>query len=369
MPTTEIEILREGTFVAMGGKAFSFTKADLASIATGYSREIFDAPVVIGHPEVDAPAYAWVKSVAVKDNKLVAEVCDVEPQFAQIVNEGRYRKISPSFFTPAAPNNPKPGAYYLRHVGFLGAAAPAVNGLKPVSFAADADGIATVEFSSSYAINLIVFLFRNLRDQLIAEKGIEAADKVLPPYEIAALARALEEVGPLFSQPQEPVMPTTENDRQKLDQELKDLEAGKKKLAEEQAAFAAKETERNKADATRFIEDQVNAGRLPKGLQAQAAEFMASLDSAGVIEFSEGNGKVKRSQVDQFRTLVSALPLPVSPGQVVRPGDPESENAASFAAPPGRVASQSSVDLNQKALAYQQKHTGISYADAVRAVQ
>ena len=34
------------------------------------------------------------------------------------------------------PNNPTPGRYYLKHVGFLGAIQPAVDGLRPVEFSA-----------------------------------------------------------------------------------------------------------------------------------------------------------------------------------------------------------------------------------------
>ena len=42
-----------------------------------------------------------------------------------------------------------PGKWYLRHVGFLGAAAPAVKGLKPVEFADDGGGVvfADLEFA------------------------------------------------------------------------------------------------------------------------------------------------------------------------------------------------------------------------------
>ena len=42
--------------------------------------------------------------------------------------------MSISLFLPKSSANPKPGKLYLKHVGFLGAAAPAVPGLKPVKF-------------------------------------------------------------------------------------------------------------------------------------------------------------------------------------------------------------------------------------------
>jgi hypothetical protein len=69
-------------------------------------------------------------------------VADVEPSFAEAVRDGRYRNVSASFYPPSAAHNPRPGVFYLKHVGFLGAAAPAVKGLKTVSFAgAEAEAV------------------------------------------------------------------------------------------------------------------------------------------------------------------------------------------------------------------------------------
>jgi hypothetical protein len=42
--------------------------------------------------------------------------------------------VSASFFSPGQEGNPEPSAYYLKHVGFLGAMAPAVKGLAPLNF-------------------------------------------------------------------------------------------------------------------------------------------------------------------------------------------------------------------------------------------
>jgi hypothetical protein len=64
-----------------------------------------------------------------------------------MVNAERFNRISASFFLPDAPNNPVRGAYYLRHVGFLGAAAPAVKGLRKPQFSADSAGVITIAFA------------------------------------------------------------------------------------------------------------------------------------------------------------------------------------------------------------------------------
>ncbi|WP_386259669.1 hypothetical protein [Tabrizicola soli] len=129
-----IEVFRTGTFQPMGGTAQTITEASLRQIAATYDRELAQAPVVIGHPEIDAPAFGWVESLYVEGGILKATLQDTVAEFAEVVRNGRYKRVSISLFLPSSSANPKPGTFYLKHVGFLGAAAPAVPGLKPVKF-------------------------------------------------------------------------------------------------------------------------------------------------------------------------------------------------------------------------------------------
>lgn len=133
MAATAIEIFRPGRHVAMAGEELDFTAADLAAAVAAYDPDVHEAPIVVGHPAHDLPAYGWVKRLAFQDGHLVAELDRVDPEFRELVERGRYKKISASFYRPDAPANPTPGVWHLRHVGFLGAQAPAVKGLKPVS--------------------------------------------------------------------------------------------------------------------------------------------------------------------------------------------------------------------------------------------
>lgn len=143
-----VHIFRTGTHTDIGGREVAFSAADLAAIADSYDPAVHEAPLVIGHPKTDDPAFGWVQGLRVgADGGLEAEVHQVDPAFAEVVDAGRFKKISPSFYSPTSPRNPKPGAYYLRHVGFLGAEPPAVKGLRPVEFAeAEAD---VLEFSEA----------------------------------------------------------------------------------------------------------------------------------------------------------------------------------------------------------------------------
>lgn len=129
-----IEVFRTGTFTPMGGEPQTIREQDLREIAASYDRELAPAPVVIGHPELDAPAYGWVESVYVEGGILKATLEDTSAEFADMVKSGKYKRVSISMFGPRSTSNPKPGSFYLKHVGFLGATAPAVPGLKPVRF-------------------------------------------------------------------------------------------------------------------------------------------------------------------------------------------------------------------------------------------
>ena len=129
-----IDIFRTGTFAPMQGGSISFSQDDLQNIANTYNFGDAPAPVVIGHPKTDTPAYGWVEKLFVEGDKLKATISNATADFVEMVKDGRYKKVSASLFKPDAPNNPKPGNWHLKHLGFLGAAAPAVSGLKPVAF-------------------------------------------------------------------------------------------------------------------------------------------------------------------------------------------------------------------------------------------
>ncbi len=146
-----MQIFRAGTHIDSRGQTLTITAADLAATAAAYDPALHEAPLVIGHPALDDPAYGWVESLsATGDGALEAAPRQVDPAFAELVEAGRYKKISASFYRPDAVTNPAPGAFYLRHVGFLGAQPPAVKGLRPVQFASAADdGLVTIEFSDS----------------------------------------------------------------------------------------------------------------------------------------------------------------------------------------------------------------------------
>lgn len=130
-----IEIFKAGTHVDTAGNTRVFTVEDVKGMASAYDPALHEAPLVIGHPMDDKPAQGWVTALkASEEGVLLMMVRKVDPTFAADVKAGRFLKRSASFYPPMAPNNPRPGRWYLRHVAWLGAMPPAVKGLSDVNF-------------------------------------------------------------------------------------------------------------------------------------------------------------------------------------------------------------------------------------------
>jgi hypothetical protein len=195
-----IDIFRAGRHVAMSGEAIEFADKDLDGIVSSYDPKVHEAPVVIGHPTDNAPAYGWIKSLGREGNTLRASADQIDPAFREAVKAGRYKKVSASFYKPDSATNPKPGTYYLRHVGFLGAQPPAVKGLREASFAGKVEDALTIELAAPDtdegdeneldAIGESLTAgspMARLRAWIIKMFGLEAADEAIPE-ELAGIA-------------------------------------------------------------------------------------------------------------------------------------------------------------------------------------
>jgi hypothetical protein len=198
-----LEIFKTGRHTDMGGQTREFTEADLQAIAAGYDPAKHEAPLTKGHPAHDAPAYGWAEALKAEAGKLFAKPKQVAQELVDAVRAGQYRHLSAAFYLPDSPNNPTPGQLALRHIGFLGAMPPAVKGLAPVTFG---DGERWIGFLEDYQPACaagaagreagIRRLLRNVREWLIGTAGQEAADRVIPQYELDSLEPPAEPLAP-----------------------------------------------------------------------------------------------------------------------------------------------------------------------------
>jgi len=329
--------IHAGTFISRDGTRHTFSEADVRDIVASYDPAKLKAPLVIGHPEHDSPAWGWVKQLAFNaDGGIDYQAEGVMPEFSGWVNEGRWNQQSVALYPKDHEQNPTPGRFYLRHIGFLGAKPPAIKGYPCPSFAAGDAGV--IEFSDWNGLT-VAGLFRRIKNWMIESSGQEKADAVLPEWEIENLtvsAAQKEEPRPAFSE--------TEGDGMTPEQiaAAAKLKADQETLARQQLEFAERD-KKLKADeaaarqgalraaAAGVVDGLVKEGKVLPALAAGAIAFMASMNSEALpeIEFSEGDKTVKKTNLQWFIDYLKAQPKVVEFAERGNQGLPASDlNAA-----------------------------------------
>lgn len=378
-----IHILKTGHYTDMYGRHYQFSESDLNDIMQTYDPTLHEAPIVVGHPRSDGPAYGWVGGVKRGSDGLSVEPRDVEPQFAELVKTRRYSKVSACLYGPDTPGNPTPGKYYLRHVGFLGAQPPAIKGLKPVTFAdAGEDLIELSEWSQQTTATL----FSRIRDFIISQFGLEKADSTVPDYMIDSLRdeatrTATTEATPAFSDPagipaDDATQPVAEKPAPTPPEEPavdKELQA---KLQKENDDLKRQLEERNKAEALRATTERHNANvafaeglindpkpRLAPAAKDKVVAILDALDapdnSGNPPTFSEG--ETTQPLAETFRNLLKQGQPVICFGEVAVADEASlSSIPAEFAeADPARL------EMHTKAVSLM-KAENITYEAAVR---
>lgn len=371
-----LHIFKPGTQTAMNGMTLEFSAADLVACASAYDPAKHEAPIVIGHPTHDAPAYGWVKTLATDAAGLFAEQHQVDASFAELVGAGRFKKISASFYLPDAPNNPAPGVYYLRHVGFLGAQAPAVKGLKQAEFADAEQGV--IEFGD-WGMDANASLWRRMREWMLAKFGQEAADQVVPDWQIESIREsarqdddadraAFTEAAPSTLQTPAGVPPaTTTKEKQVTPEEQAALTAEnatlKQQLATAEAEKKTAAAAKRNGEHVAYAEQLVAAGTLAPKDKDTVVAVLDFADADTVVEF--GEGAARQPLAKAFKAFLAAMPKVVEFGETALKGkavDSGDRGTAEFAeknVDPGRMA------LHQRATALATEKN-ISYEQAVR---
>ena len=322
-----IEIFRAGRHMDDAGAVHHFSEADVDGMAASYNPALREAPLTVGHPKDNLPAYGWVKAVGRNANGVLAITPhNVEPQFAEMVAARRFPKRSASFYPPQSPNNPTPGKWYLRHVAFLGAQAPAIAGLKDIQFSED-DAGGAVSFSESAepstpqeSLSMTEAEIKAMQEQLAAEKKAreEAEAKAVAETKRATAAEA------------------------------------------ETASFAERARADRKAGFVSFAQAQVTAGRLLPKDQGMAVATLEALAEAQPVEFAEGDATRKVSPAQWLQDLIAATQPAVSFGEFA-PGHAAGQGQT------GTAKGKSDAEIDKAAHAYARQHK-VDYAEALTAV-
>lgn len=359
--TARIEVFRSGTFTPMNGDPITYSAADLSAVADAYDNDSAPAPIVVGHPKTDAPAFGWVKSFDydASADRLYANLDEIDPSFAEAVKAGRYKKVSLSFFRPESEGNPVPGTWYPRHVGFLGAAAPAVAGLKNVQFADDAEApIFSADFGER-GFEETASLMRSLRDFLIDKFGMEQADKALPSYRIDWLDETTIEPKsqPMFS------AKTLERNKEVKDDP--NFAARDAELSARAASLKEREDKLAHEAHVSFAEGLVTGSKIPPAAKDKVVAILDALTDEATVSFAAGDEKVSPRQA--LTDLLTGLPKVVEYGRADLGEDITDRQTVAFASD-GRAVDSERMAIHQKAVEFQRKNPGTDYIAAIHAV-
>ena len=273
-----IEIARAGTFTDSAGRPQTFTDSDLAAIANAYDPAKRDCPLVFGHPKTDAaPAFGWAEKLKAEGGRLLAQFGQVPDAVKKIVADGHYRHVSMSLM---------PDRKTLRHVALLGAAQPAIDGLKAIELASREDCI-TVDFSTS-------------------TEGKEMPDNE-SQREIGALKErlaALEKENAHLKEQDK----GHKDGKEKAEAEKKAAEEKEAKTAADFAAYkGAIENEKREARVAALVE----SGKVRPAEKAAILSFAMALASQNTtVDFAAPDGKIEKVSLEEryFRELESRNP-------------------------------------------------------------
>ena len=246
-----IDVCRAGAWRDMQGRDVRLDEDRLDRIVDAHA-SADPAPVVVGHPEADAPAYAWIDGLRRVGDRLQAKLRDIAPAFREAVEAGRYagRSIALQGDT-------------LRHVGFLGGRAPAVPGLAPTRFASEPE---------------TVVAFAGETPDITQDDEAASADETAPPH-----PDPLRPHGPIADEDGESLAPLSAPGGRGGD-DGPALAAREAALATREAALVAREAAAaadarlRAAEAT--LAPHVEAGRVLPAERAALVALLGALDGA-----------------------------------------------------------------------------------------
>jgi len=326
-----IEIFRAGTHRDDAGNTHTFTPAQLAEMVATYNATLREAPLTVGHPKDNLPAYGWVKRVFINAaGHLAVDPHQVDPAFAEMVRSGRFKKRSASFYPPGAPHNPTPGKWYLRHVAFLGAQPPAVAGLRDIGFADDA--AEALSFSET------------------ADEPAQTEEYLMSDADKAELERLRAE------------SKAKDDALAKATADLKAANDAAGAAQKQVASFAEKAAADRRAAFVSFAEAEIKAGRLlPKDKQTAIAALETLAAAEQPLSFSEGGTTTQITPMQMCAWLqghMSSRTAAVSFGEMAGGGADVGFDARG----------KSDDEVDRAAQAYQAQHPTVSYAEALSKV-
>lgn len=389
---SEIEIFKKGTHVSASGEKLSFGDRELDEIVETYDPQHFRAPLIITHNTFGVPdhkladysaddgelptskrlAFGFPEKLKRVGDAIVGVFNKISPKFEKLNREGAILAISSSLYRPTSPANPYPGKWALRHVAGLGAEAPAVKGMTPLSLSelpsadlgdefaiafSEEEGVvdfASVDFGT-WTWNAVGDAFRGMREWIIENWDSETADRVLPSSLIGILQQESGMPDPLqweLNSLRERIArlegANEINEGYSMTEEqTQDFTEREAKITQREQAIAQREAELRKAEFIQFCETELK-DRLTPAIAStdEVVAFMEHLQASEPVAFSDAN---TQAPLDWFKGFLKKIPPQVFYDRL--PGD-EPNPAPSFSAPDSADFDEDSRKLDAEIRSY-----------------
>lgn len=341
-----LPVFRTGKHTDSRGNERNWTREDLLKIVENYTSRQDDAPVVVGHPKTNSPAYGWVEKLELVGDTLYATFKDLTEEFTDWLKKKFYKYRSIAIGR----------SMDLVHVGFLGAAPPAIKGLGGTEFSVEPVGldlaylyneegeeVTFAEIGNGF-VNTVQRILRSIRDMTIADKGIETANQYLPPWDIDSLEyyKTAPKPESSFTDPENQSTESPDTGSSMTEAEIAAMKAENERLTREHAAAQteaqnlklarAKEAVQNRvARFKAFCESDKLKGKVIPAIRPMLYALYehavaGDTDEAKpvTIAFSqvddEGNAVTKSQKVDElFQAFAESLPVTASGERLATP--------------------------------------------------
>lgn len=281
-----IAVFRTGTHTDSRGTARTWTGDDLDHIVSSYNPAEHEAPIVIGHPEDNAPAWGWVEGLKRVGDVLYAKATSLVPEFVDMVKRGMFKKRSIALYADGT----------LRHIGFLGAEPPAVKGLPDIAFR-DADDATIWEFNEPIKKEGTMRFLEWLK-QLANREGVQLDD----------LPASFSE-GDLQKQ----IDAARKDERDKASAEFnEELKKKETEFATREAKLREGEQKAQRSGIASFCEALCREGKLTPAMMKHGMGMENFLTQISTIttgfEFGEGADKKKQTPLEFMQSFLKGLP-------------------------------------------------------------
>lgn len=349
-----------------GKHAPEVTAADMQRAAEAYDPKKQAAPVVIGHPASNKPAWGWIKKLDFTNGKLYATLEKVHKGFASAVRSGRYPKMSASFYRPNAAGNPAPGGISIRHLGFLGAGIPAVPGLPVANFAAEDKDEDALSFESrvdadefSVAADGEIDLAESLAD--MDERNADEFEQLKNRLDQLEARKTMNK--------DEKNNPAGDADKVNFAQREEQLKKDQAEFQKRVDEFEKREAEQARKGIADFVEEHHKAGKVLPRHKEGWIELMCALDGEQTINFVSADsksGKAEKATLLEFvQDVLASLPQQINYEEIARPERAAPARAANFKTPDGYQVGGPNIDLAQKIEALMAQDSNLTYEQAL----